>query len=112
MITKIELKEKLSNFDTSFLIIDLSDKNIKRIKNDVIIEEKNIEFDTEKLIDLIKMYTTYWDNEYINEKVIDGIISELYIYANDEIIKYSFKNKFSLNYHEFIKLLKEMVDGV
>ncbi len=112
MITKIELKEKFSNFDTSFLIIDLSDKNIKRFKNDVIIEEKNIELDTVKSIDLIKKYTTYWDNEYIDETVIDGIISELYIYVNDEIIKYSFKNKFPFNYHEFIKLLKEMVYGI
>jgi|GEM_PF-3096692 len=110
MISKIDLKEIFSSFDSSLITIDLTNKNLQYLKNEVVMKNERININCEELTDLIKIYITYWDNEYIDNTIVDGTEIELSIYTDDEIIKYNFKNKYPYNYNEFIKYLKAMVN--
>ena len=105
MIQKIELE---NNFN-ELIIIDFISKNAMYYKSNSLI--KNNQFNiTEELINEVKSYITYWDNEYVDNNIIDGSSSKLIIYTNNEIIKYHFKNKYPYNYKNFVKILKELVD--
>lgn len=108
MINKIELKE-IKNSTDYFVMIDLSNKRIVQRNNDVIIKDQQLDIDYNEITNLIKNYITYWDNEYIDNTIIDGIIDELKIYVDSEILEYKFKNKYPYNYNEFIEKFKLMI---
>ena len=109
MIEKMELTECFSDLDISFVIIDLLNKNIKYFRNDEMKKNDFFNISVEEFNDFIKKYITYWENEYVDNSVIDGNSAQLKIYTNDEVIEYQFKNKYPYNYDNFIKLLKERV---
>lgn len=108
MINKIELKE-IKNSTDYFVMIDLSNKRIVQRNNDVIIKDQQLDIDYNEITNLIKNYITYWDNEYIDNTIIDGTIDELKIYVDSEILEYKFKNKYPYNYNEFIEKFKLMI---
>lgn len=110
MISKIELKKMSNNGNQSFIAVDLQAQSILYQKNDTMIKNEKLNMNIDEMDTFIKNYITYWDEEYINNMIIDGDEIELTFFTNDEKFTYHFKNKYPKNYHYFIEGFKEMVD--
>ena len=108
MVQKIDIK-KIINNNVIFLNINLKE-GIVCYKNDVQILTKKINFDISNFCDNLINYIKYWDNQYLSDNVISGILVEIKIYTLDEIINYTFKNKFPDNYNEFYEFVKKVVN--
>lgn len=108
MISSIEINE-LNDVLKKYIKIDFTNKKLVQIKENNIIEKdiKSIDFD--ELSNLIKKYLVYWDNTYIDNKIIGGKMAEIILNADNEVIYFSFKNKFPNDYNIFIERLNELV---
>lgn len=109
MIIKFELKEITGIYYNSIITIDFTNNKVTYIKNNLTIKNETLNLNIDKLTDLIKKGITYWDREYIDNKIVDGYEAELVIYTDNEMIRYRFKNKQPSNYNEFITSIKGMV---
>lgn len=110
MIEKIEIKELIFSQNEILITIDIVNNQITYIKNNIIIKDEKYYLNDKNITDLIKEYITYWDNEYIDNTIVDGIKTELNIFTNKEILTYKFINKYPHNYNIFISNLKRMVN--
>lgn len=110
MISKIELQEITNSSSISVIIIDIKNNIFIKMQNGIIIDRQNIDINIEKLNNLLIKHVTYWDNEYIDNKIIDGGEAILSLYTDKEKNNYRFKNKYPYNYREFINELKDMVN--
>lgn len=112
MIDKIEIKQLNFGEDETLINIDITNNQLTYIKNNNILKNEKYYLNKKNATELIKEYITYWDKEYINNTIIDGIKTEIIIYIDNEIIKYNFINKIPPNYNEFMIKLQRMVNTI
>lgn len=108
MIHSIEIIERFNSIVEIYSKVDFGG-NLLQMKNNVITRNEEINIDFNELSNLIKKYTTYWDNYYIDNKIIGGNQTEIILNIDSEIVHFNFINKYPSNYDEFIQTFKEMV---
>lgn len=79
-------------------------------ENEIIINNKPINYDAKKFVDNILIITSNWKNSYYNGRILDGEEFRIKLISdNNEERLIVGKNSFPSNYDDFKKIINEVL---
>ena len=80
------------------------------VKNEVLVNCTPIDFDAIKFVGDISLITLNWNNEYVNNSILDGEECRVKLVQDDKERIIKCKNAFPLNYGEFKETINKVVE--
>ena len=76
-------------------------------KNEATFNGKKVELDIPPFASKLLTIISSWDNRMVNDMVLDGESYSVKVEKDGKVYNYEGRNKFPLNYRDFIDLLRD-----